>query len=258
MPNQSLLLPTMNLKKGLQIIGSSVLILVAVFLFFQGLTPNIKPELPLKEQKGLFSFLTTFLVILLFIITFPLIMARYYSSKYKNQYNSNTNILFPSTEADFLKFIRNKIVIGLENIRNTTTLSFQDIDLLTNSSTPNTMLDFFPSEIKQELQTKIRNNTIFTLIEIAYQDPTETNPTKLSKSLNIPPSTLSREIKKLVTLNYLETYLSDVVMLDTRLKNFKVTEKGFIFLMNLKNALNTTIAHLNERNNQQTINMPIL
>ncbi|UCG04121.1 MAG: winged helix-turn-helix transcriptional regulator, partial [Candidatus Heimdallarchaeota archaeon] len=106
--------------------------------------------------------------------------------------------------------------------------------------------------------TKIRKNTIFTLIEIAYQDPTETNPTKISKSLNIPPSTLSREIKKLITLNYLETYLSDVVMLDTRLKNFRVTEKGVIFLMNLKDALNITIAHLNERNNQQSINMSIV
>ncbi|MFW9906628.1 MAG: hypothetical protein ACFFFH_20135, partial [Candidatus Thorarchaeota archaeon] len=221
-------------------------------------TSNIKPELPLKEQKGLFYFLTTFLVISLFIFTFSLIIARYYRSKYKNQYYSNINTLFPSTEVEFLKFIRNKITIGLENIRNTTALPFQDIHLLTNSTTPSTMLDFFPSEIKQELQTKIRNNTIFTLIEIAYQDPTETNPTKLSKSLNIPPSTLSREIKKLITLNYLETYLTDVVMLDTRLKNFRVTEKGYIFLMNLKNALNTTIAHLNKRNNQQPITMPKL
>ncbi len=256
MPNQSSL-PTLNMKKGFQIISISVLILVTLILFFQGLTSNIKPELPLKEQKGLFSFLTTFLVILLFIITFTVIIARYYRSKYKNQNNSNINTLFPSSEVEFLKIIRNKITIGLENIQNTTTLKFQDIHLLTNFSTPSTMLDFFPSEIKQELQTKIRNNTIFTLIEIAYQDPTETNPTKLSKSLNIPPSTLSRQIKKLVTLNYLETYLSDVVMLDTRLKNFKVTEKGFVFLMNLKNALNITIAHLKERNNQQSINMSI-
>ncbi len=258
MPNQSLSLPTFNIKKWFQIISISVLILVAVILFFQGLISSIKPELPLKEQKGLFGFLTTFLVILLFIITFTVIMARFYRSKYKNQYNSNTNTLFPSTEVEFLKLIRNKIAIGLENIQNTTTLTFQKINLLTNSSNPSTMLDFFPSEIKQELHTKIRNNTIFTLIEIAYQDPTETNPTKISKSLNIPPSTLSREIKKLITLNYLETYLSDVVMLDTRLKNFKVTEKGLIFLMNLKNALNITIAHLNERNNQQSINMSIL
>jgi DNA-binding MarR family transcriptional regulator len=185
-------------------------------------------------------------------------MARSYRSKYKNQYYSNTNTLFPSTEVEFLKLIRNKIAIGLENIHNTTTSTFQNINPLTNSSTPSTMFDFFPSEIKQELQTKIRNNTIFTLIEIAYQDPTETNPTKISKSLNIPPSTLSREIKKLVTLNYLETYLSDVVMLDTRLKNFKITEKGLIFLLNLKNALTITIAHLKERNNQRSIDMTIL
>ncbi|MFX0051512.1 MAG: hypothetical protein ACFFAJ_17075 [Candidatus Hodarchaeota archaeon] len=223
---------------------------MVVILFFQGLTSNIKPELPLNEQKGLFSFLSTFLIILLFIITFTLIIARYYRSKYKNQYYSATNTLFQSNEVEFLKYVRNKIVIGLENIQNNTVLEFQDTNLLTSPSTPNSTLDFFPSEIRHELQTKIKNNTIFTLIEIAYQDPTETNPTKLSKSLNIPPSTLSREIKKLVSLNYLETYFSEVVMFDTRLKNFKITGKGFIFLMNLKNALNSAIAHLKERNNQ--------
>ncbi len=258
MPNQSLSLPPLNVEKGFQIIGSTVLILVTSILFLQGLSSNIKPELPLTEQKGLLSFLITFLVILLIIITFTVIIARFYRLKYKNLYYSNTNTLFPSNEVEFRKVVRNKIVIGLENIQNTPILEFQDINLLTNPSTPKTMLDFFPLEIKQELQTKIRSNTIFTLIEIAYQDPTETNPTKLSKSLNVPPSTLSREIKKLISLNYLETCLSDVVMLDTRLKNFKITEKGFIFLMNLKNALNITIAHLKERNNQQSTDMTIL
>jgi DNA-binding MarR family transcriptional regulator len=249
MPNQSLSLPTLNIKKGFQIISSSVLILVTGILFFQGLSSNIKPELPLTKQKGLLGFLSTFFVILLIIITFSVIIARHYRSKHKNLYYSNTNTLFQLNEVEFLKVVRNKIVIGLENIQSNTVLEFQDINLLTNPSTPKTTLDFFPSEIKQELQTKIRNNTIFTLIEIAYQDPTETNPTKLSKSLNIPPSTLSREIKKLLSLNYLETYFSDVVMFDTRLKNFKITEKGFFFLMNLKNALNIAIAHLKERNN---------
>jgi hypothetical protein len=174
---------------------------VIVILFFQGLASNIKPELPLAERKKLFGLLTTFLVIVLFIITFTVIIARFYLSNYKNQYTSTTS-LFPSNEVEFLKVVRNKIAIGLENIQNTTTFKFQDINLLTNSSIPGTMLDFFPSEIKQELQTKIRNNTIFTLIEIAYQDPTETNPIKLSKSLNIPLSNLSRERKKLITLNY--------------------------------------------------------
>ena len=258
MPYQSLSLPPLNIKKGFQIISISVLILVTGILFFQGLSSNIKPELPLTKQKGLLDFLSTFLVILLIIITCTVIIARYYRLKYKNLHQSNTNTLFQSNEVEFLKVVRNKIVIGLENIQNNTVLDFQDINLLTNPSIPKTMLDFFPSEIKQELQRKIRNYTIFTLIEIAYQDPTETNPTKLSKSLNIPPSTLSREIKKLISLNYLETYLSDVVMLDTRLKNFKITEKGFIFLLNLKNALNITIANLKERNNQQSINMPII
>lgn len=257
MPNQSSSLPTLIIKIGFQIIGSSVIILVTIFLFFQGLSTNIKPELPLSKQTGLFSFLSTFLLIVLIIITFTVIIAKYYRSKYQNLYHSNTNDLFPTDEVEFLKVVRNKITIGLENIRNTTIFEFQDINLLTDPPTPKTMLDFFPSEIKQELQTKIRSNTIFTLIEIAYQDPTETNPTKLSKSLNVPPSTLSREIKKLISLNYLETHFSDVVMLDTRLKNFKITEKGFIFLMNLKNALNVTIAHLKERNNQQSINMTI-
>ena len=257
MPNQVLSLPTFNIKRVFQIISVSVLMLVAGILFFQGLSSNIKPELPLTEQPGLLDYLITIIVILLIIVIFTVIIARYYKSKYENPYQTYTSTLFHSNRVEFLKVLLNKVVIGLENIRNDTVSELQEAILLTNPSTPTTMLDFFPSEIKQELQTKIRSNTIFTLIEIAFQDPTETNPTKLSKSLNVPPSTLSREIKKLLSLNYLETYLSDVVMLDTRLKNFKITEKGFIFLMNLKNALNITIANLKERNNQQSIDMTI-
>jgi DNA-binding MarR family transcriptional regulator len=174
-------------------------------------------------------------------------IARFYRSKYVDQNPFETNALFQSNQIEFIKNVRNKVIIGLENVNQDLNLEFQKIPLLNSDSTPKSTLDFFPSEIKQELQSKIKSKTIFTLIEIAYQDPTETNPAKISKSLNVPPSTLSREIKKLISLNYLQPYISDVVMLDTRLKNFQITEKGFIFLQNLKNALNSTIAQFKER-----------
>ena len=113
MPNQSSSIPTLNIKIGVQIIGFSVLILVSIFLFFQGLSTNIKPELPLSKQTGLLSFLSTFLVIILIIITLTVIIAKHYRSKYQNLSHSNTNDLFPSNEFEFLKVVRNKIAIGL-------------------------------------------------------------------------------------------------------------------------------------------------
>ena len=109
------------------------------------------------------------------------------------------------------------------------------------------MLDYFPSDIRSEINVKIKGKTIFTLIEIAYQDPMETNPTSISKSLNIPPSSLSREIKRLIKLNYLETHVSEIVLNDGRYRNFRITPKGFYFLSHLNDALKMTIDRLKSR-----------
>ena len=92
------------------------------------------------------------------------------------------------------------------------------------------MVEYFPSEIQYELRSEIKGRTVLTLIEIAYQDPSDTNPAKLAKSLNIPLSTLSKEIKKLKRLHYVDTHISNQVVKDARYRNFKITLKGFKFL----------------------------
>ncbi|MHA1947938.1 MAG: hypothetical protein ACW97W_17720, partial [Candidatus Hodarchaeales archaeon] len=77
--------------------------------------------------------------------------------------------------------------------------------------------------------------------EIAYQNPSDTNPAKIAKSLNIPPSTLSKEIKKLKELDYLQTHISTQVVQDARYRNFQITSKGFHFLSLLNTALKVTL-----------------
>lgn len=229
---------------------SCLSILTVIFIFFKGLEDNIKSEKPIQGQISLFEFFIVIFVILTVIVLITIIMANYYKSKYEVK---TLETIFTTEKLELLQNIRNKVLIGLENINNLHNADFQETKLLYGTTNPNSTLEFFPSEIKNEIQNEIKNKSIFTLIEIAYQDPTETNPTKLSKSLKIPPSTLSREIKKLISLNYLESYISDSVMQDTRFKNFKITEKGFILLMNLKNALNITINQIKVRNGEKSL-----
>ena len=126
------------------------------------------------------------------------------------------------------------MIIGLQNSRKYSIPELQEELVIIRNSSPETIIDYFSTEIRGELQTEIKGKTTFILIEIAYQDPSKTNPTRLSKNLNIPLSSLSREIKKLVSLNYLETYIPDIVLEDTRLRNFKITTKGFTFLSKFK------------------------
>ena len=89
--------------------------------------------------------------------------------------------------------------------------------------------------------------TILILIEIAYQDLSETNPKKLAKSLNIQASTLSKEIMKLKDLHYIESFVSAQVLHDGRYRNYIITQKGFHLLYTLKETLKLTITRLKEK-----------
>jgi DNA-binding MarR family transcriptional regulator len=82
---------------------------------------------------------------------------------------------------------------------------------------------------------------VLVLIEIAYNDPETTNPAYLSKILNIPPSTLTNEIKKLQKMNYIEPFISKRVLEDPRYKNYIVSDKGFRFLTLLKETIKFTL-----------------
>ncbi len=156
---------------------------------------------------------------------------------------------FESKKIEFLKSIREKVVIGLDNIGHGFIEESHDLPSLETPTMVNSMAEYFPSDIRNDLRVEIKGRTVLTLIEIAYQDPSETNPIKLAKSLNIPPSTLSKEIKKLVDLQYVESYVSTQVIQDGRYRNFKITTKGFSFLSILNNALRVTINRLKEKQN---------
>ncbi|MFX0170675.1 MAG: hypothetical protein ACFE9L_02015 [Candidatus Hodarchaeota archaeon] len=157
---------------------------------------------------------------------------------------------FESKKIDFLKSIREKVVIGLDNIKFEFIEESQDLPYLEAPTSVTSMVEYFPIDIRNELRIEIKGRTVLTLIEIAYQDPSETNPVKLAKSLNIPVSTLSKEIKKLVELEYVESVISSQVIQDGRFRNFKITSKGFSFLSILNNALRMTINRLKEKQNE--------
>lgn len=240
-----------NMRIIYQVFFSTLILLISGYLIGDFLIqPFTIHSKSVKSLAWLGEFLTILFVLMLLIIIIAmnaLLIAKYYRSKYSE---SQTSEIFYSTDIDFLQGIRNKVVVGLDNIQ----LDMQEnyaVKALPSISTSSTMLDHFPVDMRNEISSKIRGKTIFTLIEIAYQEPTRTNPSSISRSLNIPPSSLSREIKKLVSLNYLETHVSEIVLQDARLRNFKITPKGFYFLSRLNNALKITIDRLKLRHDRE-------
>ncbi|MFX1513949.1 MAG: hypothetical protein ACFFCQ_15300 [Promethearchaeota archaeon] len=154
--------------------------------------------------------------------------------------------LMQSSKTEFLKNIRHKVIIGLDNIKTDFIADSKDIPQL-EAVTQASMVEYFPSSIRNDLRSEMKGRTVLTLIEIAYQDPKETNPTKLAQSLKIPTSTLSKEIKKLVDLQYVEAFVSTQILQDARYRNFAITSKGFMFLSTLNEALQITIDRLKEK-----------
>ncbi|MHA2245685.1 MAG: hypothetical protein ACXADY_12035 [Candidatus Hodarchaeales archaeon] len=184
------------------------------------------------------NFITFGLVALILAISSIAIGYSFYSNKNKQISFSG---LFQLDKSNFLKEISQKVIIGLDNIKTGFIDESIDIPALEAAIAPNSMVEYFPSDFQYDLRSEIKGRTVLTLIEIAYQNPSETNPAKLAKNLNIPLSTLSKEIKKLRKLNYVETYISTQVVQDARYRNFKITTKGFHFLSVLSTALKVTI-----------------
>ncbi|MFX0125445.1 MAG: winged helix DNA-binding protein [Candidatus Hodarchaeota archaeon] len=151
---------------------------------------------------------------------------------------------FHSDKIDHLKSIRHKLIIGLDNLQNGYNEALIGTPQVKEIYTPSSMVEYFPSDIQHELRSELKGRTVLVLIEIAYQDPSDTNPVKLAKNLNIPLSTLSKEIKKLRELQYIEMYVSSQVIQDARQKNFEITPKGFKFLSILNIVLKVTIDQL--------------
>jgi parallel beta-helix repeat protein len=161
---------------------------------------------------------------------------------------------FQSDQVEFFRPLYNKVVIGLENIKNSMISEFvatpllepleaiEQLDPVDTSSLTN----YFPTDFQETLKS-MKGRTALVLIEMAYQDLLETNPTKISQSLNIPPTTVSDEIKRLITLDFIESDVQPSLIQDARFKYYKITSKGFIFLSSLKRALELSINRLRRK-----------
>jgi parallel beta-helix repeat protein len=152
-----------------------------------------------------------------------------------------------------LKTFYHKVIIGLENISTAMITEKKTVPVRKPIEPKALSVEFFPLYMKEDLQEGLKGRTVLTLIEIAYQGPDETNPVKLANTLNIPSSTLSNEIKRLIDLNYLETYVSLQAVKDARYRNYKLTPKGVEFLYILKDALELSIRRLKERSNSSPL-----
>ena len=102
------------------------------------------------------------------------------------------------------------------------------------------------SNTKNDFISGLKGRMILTLIEIAQQYPDETNHASLCKTLGIPPSTLSNQIKKLIELDYLESSNIPRLLYDARYRNFRITLKGISFLQMLKDVLDSSISRFED------------
>ncbi|MHA1946252.1 MAG: right-handed parallel beta-helix repeat-containing protein [Candidatus Hodarchaeales archaeon] len=186
------------------------------------------------------------------IILLGIIVLNYYYSKLKVP--KSFTEYFQSNEIEFLKAIYNKVIIGLENtktniipesVRIPITKPLETIEPLEPAKNTS-LITYFPIEIHDILKS-MRGRTALILIEMAYQDMRETNPTKISQSLNIPPTTVSDEIKKLIGLEFIEFYVKPSAIQDARFRYYNITSKGFSFLSSLKGALEISINRLKKK-----------
>ncbi len=173
---------------------------------------------------------------------------------YKTRFSTGAvSDIFQANQLDYLITLRNKVIVGLDNIASNYIGEAPNIPQLIESDpgtivAPGSIVEIFPDPIQQDLRTKMKGRTVLVLIEIAFQNPSETNPLKIAKDLNIPSSTLSKEIKKLSQLEYVKAHISDQVLMDARYRNFQITEKGYQFLYVLNESLRITINRIREEN----------
>ncbi len=153
-------------------------------------------------------------------------------------------------QTEKIKDLSQKVIVGLDNIKDirgwSSKISITTGEVITNDN--GSIVQYFSKPFQNELKSEIIGRTVIVLIEIAFQNPSETNPMKIAKGVGIPPSTLSKELKKLNTLEYIESHISKHVLSDARYRNYRITKKGFEFLNILNIVLKDTIQKVKTRN----------
>jgi DNA-binding MarR family transcriptional regulator len=149
--------------------------------------------------------------------------------------------IIQSEKHEWLTTLSHKIIIGLDNIKSEFIDELPLVADVKTVSLSSSIAEIFPLDLRHDLQHNMKGRTVLTLIEMAYLGPHDTTLTKISKSLEIPLPTLSKEIKKLEIAGYVETYLTTQMLQDARFKNFTITKKGFELLLNLDTVLKIAI-----------------
>ncbi|MHA2271255.1 MAG: right-handed parallel beta-helix repeat-containing protein [Candidatus Hodarchaeales archaeon] len=219
-----------------------------------------------NTKSGSKSFEPPLLVILglLFLILLALALGLgyfWFNAKSKKQPSFSTFI--QTAQIDFLEMLYFKVRMALEAVKvelltegelteeSTALISYvppeepEDLAVI-DSVEPPVLVDSFPHDIRHDLKSAMKGRTVMTLIEIAYQDPDNTNPVRLAESLDIPLPSLTREIKRLNELQYIESFVSAKVLRDGRYRNYTITAKGIRFLYTLKDTLQLAITRLKE------------
>jgi DNA-binding MarR family transcriptional regulator len=69
----------------------------------------------------------------------------------------------------------------------------------------------------------------------------------LAKILDVPASTLSNELKRLIELDYLEFFVAPNVLQDGRYRHYCLTPKGISFFKILKSALELSLNRIRQK-----------
>jgi parallel beta-helix repeat protein len=184
-------------------------------------------------------------IIILFLLIFIVLSLGFFLYRSKRKEIPNFMEFIQTSQYDFLKSLYHKVIIGLENAKT---------GLISNSSEITTQIgieqpgisSYFPGEFRYELKSELKGRSVLVLIEIAYQTPTKTNPAYLAKMLEVSPPTLTKELKKLLKLKYIQPYISKKVLQDSRFRNYVITPKGIALLQVLKDNLKIVIQRVDE------------
>ena len=153
------------------------------------------------------------------------------------------NAILEISNESVLRQVYHKAIIGLENVRRDLLVSKDLLESLALDARSNYAIvgNIFPEDIRNDLKSGLRGRTVLILVEIAYQYPNNSYMVYLAKILDIPIQTVSREIKQLEKLNYIQQEITISNLNDNRYKYFKLTSRGILLLHLFKETLNITI-----------------
>jgi DNA-binding MarR family transcriptional regulator len=216
-----------------------------IYEFLENLHPGTKPAL-LGIPDNIFDLNSIFVQLITIISLFgvSLVLSYFLYQRYRKR-NSYFSDFIQESPLIFLKSIYHKVIIGIDNVKTdliTTPIDVPPLEITDSSS----IIDFFPVHFHQDMISELKGRSVLVLIEIAYQYPSDTNPTNIANVLNISPTTLSGELKRLEKLDYIKTHVSRKVLSDSRYKNFVPTEKGIQFLQFLKIGIKIAINRLED------------